>query len=411
MGSGVVLMNEEDMDHHPSEIKKLLNDKEKCDELFTTIAKSIDPNSTTFNAASVINIRNLVTYFRNEFAAHPLLQHIIPDKEVILTAHKHVCSRIREMARKKPGKNAARKRRSTVSMLNKEDVMVESISRENFKFLMATLYLYGHIWKLFHIIDEQVISDLKVTKEEFIMAKGKLAEIKFISRVDLVSEKDWADGYDCMDVNQDGVISFEEMCMYAISKMHIQPTDFLKYGECTITGEKDSDDDDDDLDLVDQIAKNLLKVESTTAAVDRMEEEQQAREDALEALKEPIHLNRQRDLVAVEDEEHGIHKIYSVSGEILDKHLDAVIQTAYLKDELAHIKDRKVPVALNQVAIVHMQTTSELFAIKGVSGLAFNRTELTLTSPSGSTDMDEEEEEPPHKPHRIRSDEREIIML
>ena len=106
----------------------MLLDKNEQDKLFTQIAKSVvytihtihtihtvytiyfihtihtihtiqNPNKESFNAATIINVRNLVHYFKND--PNPVLKHIIPHKEVILTAHKHACERVQYLTIKK----------------------------------------------------------------------------------------------------------------------------------------------------------------------------------------------------------------------------------------------------------------------------------------------------------------------
>jgi hypothetical protein len=62
------------------------------------------------------------------------------------------------MAQKtKKGRRKSIKPQRRKSFAIESDLMSENISRDNFKFLLATMYMYSHIWKVFHVIDELVI--------------------------------------------------------------------------------------------------------------------------------------------------------------------------------------------------------------------------------------------------------------
>lgn len=115
--------------------------------------------------------------------------------------------------------------------------MQEEISRANFKFLMSTMYLYAHIWNVFHILDAVMVTDMKVTREEFLAAKGKINGLeldKYIANLDTVSSEEWMDQFSNVDHNNDGFIAFEELCKYAVTKLEIVPLEFLKGEDCEI---------------------------------------------------------------------------------------------------------------------------------------------------------------------------------
>lgn len=323
MGAGVTLFREDDMDHHPEEIKKLLLDKNEQDKLFTQIAKSVNPNKESFNAATIINVRNLVHYFKND--PNPVLKHIIPHKEVILTAHKHACERVQYLTIKKEKLKGKKSRRKSYCV--SEDLMSENISRENFKFLMATLYLYGHLWKVFHIMDEQAICDMRVTKEEFVLSKTKLGVLKFITNVEQISDTHWEEGFDYIDMDHSGAISFEEMCMFSIVKLKIQPTDFLRKGQVIIADDSELGCDEEEIE---DLGQNLgARMESVSEAVERMEKQMAEEEEEREKEAQQKKDHAQRHLVVIMNED-GNKMVHSLTDNTLDKTLATVVDTAYL---------------------------------------------------------------------------------
>lgn len=174
--------------------------------------------------------------------------------------------------------------------------------------------------------------------------------------------------------------------------MHIQPTDFLKHGTCNIGG------DSDDSDSEDKSSRVLQSAESCAAAVEKLESLESEQNEL--AAKEQYH-NDQLHLVLDDGGQDGVHHV--ITEEEAEKNIDFTVkvQTAYLKDEIAHHLDRHQHDAPDQVKIAH-QTTSQINSIQGVSGTSFTASALVLTSHSGS-----------HSGEHVKKvkHEREIILL
>ena len=202
MGGVVAVHHDAVLSESPEVIKHLFDDDEKVIEIFTKIAKCVT-NRDSFNSSSTINIKNLVNYFLDD--TNTDLHLYIPDKQVILTAHKHCCRHIfEESQRRKKKRNKSPKSVRRISFVVETDSMSENINKENLKFLLATMYLYSHIWKVFHIIDELVIKDMKVTKDEFIRSRVELGKgaTSFLTNLEVISEEEWLMEYDVMDINK-----------------------------------------------------------------------------------------------------------------------------------------------------------------------------------------------------------------
>ena len=85
------------------------------------------------------------------------------------------------------------------------------ISKENFHRLLASIYLFSHIWDILGVVDED--HDKRVTRAEFAKAKDLCSSMKFL-HIGNISDEEWNKKFNLLDSSHNGIISFYELCSY-----------------------------------------------------------------------------------------------------------------------------------------------------------------------------------------------------
>lgn len=232
-------------------IKVILDNEQKANKLFDEIARAVDPDkSTRINSVSHINIRNLFQYFLHE--DHESQPEIVKgmNRDVICLAHKHCVEHIHDCQvkgeKRKAKRNKNHKDMRRRSWSKPDDYMSENIQRQDFKFLLACLYTYEHMYKIFNTLDKINNQDNRITRDEYSKGKAELLKIPYLTHVAQVTDERWEGEFTRIDCDNTGWINFEELCRYAMQIMVLQPVAFLESREENIvTSELDIEEEDE----------------------------------------------------------------------------------------------------------------------------------------------------------------------
>eukprot|EP00597_Dinobryon_sp_UTEXLB2267_P003603 CAMPEP_0170078990 /NCGR_PEP_ID=MMETSP0019_2-20121128/15484_1 /TAXON_ID=98059 /ORGANISM="Dinobryon sp., Strain UTEXLB2267" /LENGTH=281 /DNA_ID=CAMNT_0010292225 /DNA_START=281 /DNA_END=1126 /DNA_ORIENTATION=- len=117
------------------------------------------------------------------------------------------------------------------------------IIRPQFHRLMASIYLFSHLWDLICTVDKSH-DDKRITKDEFLKAKELCSAMTFL-HISKVSEEEWNKEFNRLDEDHNGTISFYELCSYIVKNvvnMDIYLTDKV------VEEKQPEEDEDNDLD-------------------------------------------------------------------------------------------------------------------------------------------------------------------
>ena len=85
------------------------------------------------------------------------------------------------------------------------------ISIEHFHRLLASIYLFSHVWDVLGVVDED--HDKRITRAEFAKAKDLCSSMKFL-HIGNISDGEWNRKFNILDTDHNGVVSFYELCSY-----------------------------------------------------------------------------------------------------------------------------------------------------------------------------------------------------
>jgi hypothetical protein len=195
MGAGAISLKPASTEENEAldrEMKALLADRAKMDQMFKDIALSADEER--INIKNKISIINLLHYHKSKKS--PFFSSLIADTMVLLEAHRFACGK-KERKKENP-----------------------LLGRERFKNLILCIYYFSFIWKVFKKMD-CIVPDSKIHKGEFMRINrvildgldGVQFELTHTSVEDI--EKEFKE----LDKDNSGSLTFNEFCEYAIEKI------------------------------------------------------------------------------------------------------------------------------------------------------------------------------------------------
>jgi len=250
MGASAATMSPPpETDELHSKTVALAEDSVKMNKLFYEIAQKTR-GAGRINCKTKISVNNLLAYFKD--SPDSTLKSLAKNQQIFLEAHKHV-----SMAQKqKKGE--------------KDSHFAEQVSKKQFHKLLATIYLFSHMWDIFAILDSDV-GDKRLSKTEYLTGKNQMSEIPGVEFLNDVSDEDYEKEFTALDKDGNGYISYEEFCLYTVEKI-IKPEKFL-------TGKNDDNEEEDDPNLVFESAADAV------AAMEAKEKHQRAVEQNNEEVE------------------------------------------------------------------------------------------------------------------------------
>lgn len=192
MGGGVSIH-----DKTKSDAEKLLDetlqDKKKCDQLFSDIATCCTTGARAGNKFS-ISLQNAIDYYHSKHA----IFSFVPDKQVIAEAHSFAC-------------------------LGK----AKNFERKGMTMFLSSIYYFSHLWEVFKSVDDYIpdgkifLTEFKAMQEHLNNVPGVAVEVPELTPEELEAE------FKKIDKDHNNMITFSELCQYA-SKNIIKGGEFLE---------------------------------------------------------------------------------------------------------------------------------------------------------------------------------------
>jgi hypothetical protein len=202
--------------HNDSHFHDLLSSKLEREKLFGHIAE-YKCEHHRIERKDKVSLLKLVGYFTNNTNALYPGFHVNVD--ILNGAFKYTI----EKCKKSRKKNSMRNKGGTGT----EDCLTKMM----FHTFLPTLLLFIRVWDVFSAADKLVVEDQRVFKGEFMKIKEKLNNVHGICILGEVTDEEWEAEFLSLDRNKDKFITFDEMCIYAVS--HIKkPFDYAP-GEVT----------------------------------------------------------------------------------------------------------------------------------------------------------------------------------
>ena len=105
---------------------------------------------------------------------------------------------------------------------NSKNLQEKNITLKDFHAFFPILLLFVRLWKIFDAVDGLIVSDRRILKAEFLKIREELHKIDDLTIIDVhnVKEEDWLKFWNDLNTNNDELISFHEVCEFALSHIH-----------------------------------------------------------------------------------------------------------------------------------------------------------------------------------------------
>lgn len=197
MGAGALTVKHETTTE--TFVDNMLSDERQMAQIFKDIRAKTEP----FHPRNTISYNGVMKYYHE--CCHPFFLRFVQTEKILQVAHRYVTTKCKGAG----------------STLHKD-----LIPKSHFILFIDTVYLFSHLWTIFVGLED----DHKLDKNEFLGAKGKIFD-SLGSSVHLnvsLTDEEWMTQFDKFDSNNDGHISFVELCTYVVDGI-VKPEDFATF--------------------------------------------------------------------------------------------------------------------------------------------------------------------------------------
>jgi len=186
-------------------IVDLMKSPQKREELFLHIDEYlVKKGDDHISLKDKIGLKKILGYFLDP--ANTLYPGFIVNREIVEEALNQV---LRAKAKK-------------VKSENSKNLKEKNITLKDFHAFFPILLLFVRLWKIFDAVDGLIVSDRRILKGEFLKIREELHQIDDLTIIDVhnVTEEDFLKFWDELNTNNDELISFHEVCEFALAHIH-----------------------------------------------------------------------------------------------------------------------------------------------------------------------------------------------